>query len=156
VEERLGRLEMVGRNQQTGLEEIFRSAADPLEENTTAVMQLIKQAEQEVVDCEALCNKLAETYNLDSDPKLTTLSQDVYGKVDGLKANLKNQLESALDEHCLKLESASKDYNTELSTKRTELVQQVRQASDKGLQDIRQAIHDAYNAVQSQREKYME
>ncbi len=156
VEERLAKLDTIGRNQQTGLEDIFKLAAEPLEQHTSAVLQLIKQAEQEVIECESMCKKLAEAYNLDSDPKLTMLRQDVYNKVDSLKAKLRGELESALDGNCLKLEDIAKHYNAKLGTKRAELVQQVRQTSEKGLQSIRQAIHDAYDTVQSQREKYME
>ncbi len=156
VDERLSKLDVVGRNQQTGLEEIFKSAADPLEQNTAAVVQLLKQAEQEVNECEAVCTKLAQSYNLDGDPKLTSLRQGVYGKVDSLKAELKSNLESVLDNSCQKLEDTTKNYHVRLNTKRAELVQQVRSASDQGLQSIRQAIHDAFHTVQSEREKHME
>lgn len=156
VEERLAKLDVVGRNQQTGLEEIFRSVADPLEKNTDAVVQLIKQAESEINECEAVCTKLAQSYNLDNDPKLTSLRQDVYSKVDSLKTQLKGALESTLDDDCQKLEEVTKNYHVKLNNKRTELAQQVRSVSDKGLQNIRQAIHDAFQTIQSEREKYME
>ncbi len=156
MDERLAKLDVVGRNQQSGLEEIFKSAATPLEQYTSAVMQHLKQAEQEINDCESMCNKLAEAYNLDSDPSLTALRQDVYAKVDSLKARLRQDLESLLDNNCLRLESTTKKLHANLSAKRTELVQQVRLNSDKGLQRIRQAIHEAYNNVQTECEKYME
>ncbi len=156
VDERLSKLDVVGRNQQTGLEEIFKSAADPLEQNTATVVQLLKQAEIEINECEAICTKLAQSYNLDGDPKLTALRQDVYGKVDSLKAELKGNLESVLESNCLKLEDTTKHYHVNLNTKRADLVQQVRSASDQGLQNIRQAIHDAFHTVQAEREKYME
>ncbi len=156
VEERLAKLDVVGRNQQTGLEEIFRSAADRLEHNTAAVVQLLKQAEQEINECEAVCAKLAQSYNLDGDPKLTALCQDVYSKVESLKVQLRNNLEAILDEDCLSLEDSTKNHHVRLNTRRAELVQQVRSASDEGLLSIRQAIHDAFYTIQSQREKYME
>jgi hypothetical protein len=156
VEERLAKLDVVGRNQQSGLEEIFRSAADPLEQNTATVVQLIKQAEHEINECEAVCSKLAQSYNLDADPKLTSLRQDVFSKVDSLKAQLRASLDTLLENNCLQLEETTKNYHVKLNTKKADLVQQVRSSSDKGLLSIRQAIHDAFYTVQSEREKHME
>ena len=52
--------------------------------------------------------------------------------------------------------ASTKNYHVKLNNKRTELAQQVRSVSDKGLQNIRQAIHDAFQTIQSEREKYME
>ena len=156
VEERLAKLDMIGRNQQNGLEEIFKSAADPLEQNTATVMQLVKNAEQEIEECEILCTKLAQSYNLDGDPKLSTLRQDIYSKTDAFKVQLKNHLESILNDNCLKLEDLTKSLHIELNTQRSQSVQQVRSASESGLLQIREAIHDAFHTIQSQREKHME
>ncbi len=156
IEECLAKLDLVGRDQQAGLEEIFKSAAYSLEQNTESVQQLLKQAAQEVMDGEEVCKKLAENYSLDSDPALTNLRQNVYAKVDTLKAQLRSDLEAVLESNCAKLEELSLNHHARVSAKRTELAQHVRFSSEQGLQRIRAAIHDAYNAIQAEREKYME
>ena len=125
-------------------------------QNTDALLRLLKQAEQEITDRDAICKKLAETYSLDNDPAVTSLRQNISNRVDSLKAQVKSELESAVNNDCAALEDLIRNQHSKLNTRRAELAQRVHFASDHGLQRIRAAIHDAFNAIQSEREKYME
>jgi len=156
MDECLSKLDLIGRNQQSGLEELFAAAANTLGQNTDALLRLLKQAEQEITEGDAVCKKLAETYSLDNDPAVTSLRQNIANKVEGLKAQVKNQLESAVNNDCANLEELIRNQHNKLNARRAELAQRVHFASDHGLQRIRAAVHDAFNAIQSERETYME
>ncbi len=156
VDECLTKLDLIGRNQESGLEGLFATAAHSLEEDTASLLRLLKQAEQEITSSDAVCKKLAETYSLDNDPAVTSLRQNIYARVDNLKAQVKGELESAVNNDCATLEELIRNQHSKLNERRAELAQRVHFASDHGLQRIRAAIHDAYTAIQSEREKYME
>jgi hypothetical protein len=156
VDECLTKLDFIGRNQESGLEGLFATASHSIEENTQTLLHLLNQAEQEINTGDAICKKLAETYSLDNDPAVTALRQNIYARVDGLKTQIKNELESAVNNDCATLEELIRNQHSKLNERRAELAQRVHFASDQGLQRIRAAIHDAYNAIQSEREKYME
>ena len=156
MNECLTKLDIIGRNQQSGLEELFVAAAHSLGQNTESLLRLLKQAEQEITDGDAVCKKLAETYSLDTDPAVTSLRQNISNRVDSLKAQIKSELESAVNNDCATLEELIRNQHTKLNARRAELAQRVHFASDHGLQRIRAAIHDAFNAIQSERETYME
>jgi hypothetical protein len=156
MDECLNKLDVIGRNQQSGLEILFAAAADSLGKNTDELVRMLNQAEKEITDSDALCKKLVETYSLDNDPAVVSLRQNISNKVDSLKAQVKSELESAVNNDCAALEELIRNQHSKLNSRRADLAQRVHFASDHGLQRIRAAIHDAFNAVQSEREKYME
>ena len=156
VEECMSKLDQVGRNQQAGLEEIFSKTATMLEQNTHNLLQILQDAGAEIAQDEIVCKKLCETYSLDTDPALTSLRDSVYSQVDAWKQQVKSELELAANGDCASLEEIIRSHHVRLDGKRGELAQRVRFSSDNGLQRIRAAIHDAYNAIQVEREKYME
>jgi len=156
MDECLNKLDLIGRNQQSGLEVLFAAAADSLAKNTDELVRMLNQAEKEITDSDALCKKLVETYSLDNDPAVVSLRQNISNKVDSLKAQVKSELESAVNNDCAALEDLIRNQHSKLNARRADLAQRVHFASDHGLQRIRAAIHDAFNEVQSEREKYME
>lgn len=156
LEANLNKMSMIGRSQQSGLEEIFKSVAEPMEKYTSMVSELLMSAEEEINECESLCTKLARSYSLDNDPKITALCESVQNKVELAKIQLKDNIESTANTNCARLEEFTRDNHVKLHAQRSELVQQVRSASEKGLTSIRQAIHETFNTIQIEREKNME
>jgi hypothetical protein len=156
AEECLARIDSVGRQQQAGLEDLFKDTSGFMERSTADVLSLVEKTEQQIQDVEGVCKKLAETSSLDTDPHLTEERNGAVAKVQNLKGRLKAELDRTLETHCTQLEQLGQTVQSQLNTRRIEQTQVIREASENGLNRIKEAIQEAFGAVQSAREKYME
>ena len=155
-EECLARIDSVGRQQQAGLEDLFKDTSSFMETSTADVLGLVEKTEQQIQDVEGVCKKLAETSSLDTDPHLTDERNAAVGKVQSLKGKLKTELDKTLESTCTQLEQLGQTVQSQLNNRRLEQTQVIREASENGLNRIKEAIQEAFNSVQSAREKYME
>jgi hypothetical protein len=156
VTECLSGIDSVGRNQQAGLEEIFKEASGHIEKCTQEVTTTLMTTEKQIQETEMLCKKLAETSSVDADPQLTEVRNTAHTKVLQIKQQATSGLISTIDSGCDRLEQVSQQAQTELTNMRTQYAQGARQASDSGLASMRDAIQEALAAIQAAREKYME
>jgi hypothetical protein len=156
AEECLGKIDTVGRDQQSILEELFKDASLFLERSTSEVVDQLKKAEEEILVGEAECKKLAETFSLDAEPMLTDDRAKALQKVEELRRQLQEALHKMAEDNCAKLDETAQLAQNQLNTKRNATGLAIRDASQTGLSRIREAIQEAFNAVQSAREKYME
>ncbi|MCC7531536.1 MAG: hypothetical protein IT342_23740 [Candidatus Melainabacteria bacterium] len=156
VTECLSGIDSVGRNQQAGLEEIFKEASGHIEKCTLEVTSTLTTTEKQIQETEMLCKKLAETSSVDADPQLTEVRNTAHTKVLQIKQQATSGLITAIDSGCDRLEQVSQQAQAELTNLRTQYAQGARQASDNGLASMRDAIQEALAAIQAAREKYME
>lgn len=156
VTECLSNIDSVGRNQQAGLEEIFKDASTHIEKCTSEVTATLASTEKQIQETEQICKKLAETSSVDADPQLTEVRNTAHTRVLQIKQQATSGLITTIDSGCDRLEQVSQQVQQDLTTMRTQYSQGARQASDNGLATMRDAIQEALAAIQAAREKYME
>jgi hypothetical protein len=156
VSECMDNIDSVGRGQQAGLEDIFKVTSTHTEKVTSDVQTSIDRAHTQIVEAEAACKRLAENSNLDADGELTEERNTTNASIQHTKQHSHSALQNTIEDSCTKLEQLSQRVQSELSTERMEQTQAVREAAENGLARIREAVQEAYNAVQAAREKYME
>jgi hypothetical protein len=156
VDECMSSIDMVGRGQQAGLEEIFKETSTHAERSTTEVTEFLQKIESQISENELSCKRLAETSNVDTDPDLTDDRNAATARVQQLKQQADSELSSAIENGCTKLEQLSQRIQSEVINLRLEHTQTVRDAAENGLVRVRDAIQEAFSAIQAAREKYME
>jgi len=156
VTECLSNIDSVGRNQQAGLEEIFKDASGHIEKCTGEVTTTLTTTEKQIQETEQICKKLAETSSVDADPQLTEVRNTAHTKVLQIKQQATSGLITTIDNGCDRLEQVSQQVQQDLTNMRAQYSQGARQASDNGLASMRDAIQEALAAIQAAREKYME
>jgi hypothetical protein len=156
VTECLSNIDSVGRNQQAGLEEIFKDSSSYIEKCTQEVTATLTSTEKQIQETETFSKKLAETSSVDADPQLTEVRNTAHTKVLQIKQQATSGLITTLDSGCDRLEQISQQAQQDLTNLRTQYSQGARQASDNGLASMRDAIQEALAAIQAAREKYME
>jgi len=149
-------LDGVGRGQQAGLEEIFKTASSKTEKLTSEVQLAIQDAQTRVQENEVICKRLAENSSVDTDPELTDERNSTTQGIQKLKSQCNSQIQTSLEDACTSLEHLSQRVQNEAVTQRMQHTQAARESSETGLNRIREAIQDAFAAVQSAREQYME
>lgn len=156
VTECLSNIDSVGRNQQAGLEEIFKDSSQHIEKCTQEVTATLTSTEKQIQETEMICKKLAETSSVDADPQLTEVRNTAHTKVLQIKQQATSGLITTIDSGCDRLDQISQQAQADLNNMRTTYAQGARQASDNGLATMRDAIQEALAAIQAAREKYME
>jgi hypothetical protein len=156
VEDCVSNLDGVGRGQQAGLEEIFKSASGKTEKLTSEVQLAIQDAQSRVQENEIICKKLAENSSVDTDVELTDERAATTQAIQKLKGQCNSQIQTALEDACMRLEQMSQKVQNEATNYRMQQTQDARENSEAGLNKIREAIQEAFSAIQSAREQNME
>ncbi|MBS1953631.1 MAG: hypothetical protein JST89_05590 [Cyanobacteria bacterium SZAS-4] len=156
VDDCMSSIDSVGRGQQAGLEDIFKETSAHAERATLEVTEFLNKIETQINDNEQTCKRLAEQSSLDNDPELSTDRNEATLRVQQLRQQANAELSNAIDQGCAKLEHLSNTIQTEVSAMRVEQTQAVRDAAENGLTRVRDAIQEAFSAIQAAREKYME
>jgi hypothetical protein len=156
VEDCVSNLDGVGRGQQAGLEEIFKSASGKTEKLTSEVQLAIQDAQSRVHENEIICKKLAENSSVDTDVELTDERAATTQGIQKLKGQCNSQIQTALEDACMRMEQMSQKVQNEATNHRMQQTQQARENSEAGLNKIREAIQEAFSAIQSAREQNME
>ncbi len=156
VDDCMSSIDSVGRGQQAGLEDIFKETSAHAERATTEVTEFLNKIETQINENEQTCKRLAEQSNIDSDPELSADRNEAMQRVQHLRQQANAELTNAIDQGCAKLEHISNGIQGEVSSMRIEQTQAVRDAAENGLTRVRDAIQEAFSAIQAAREKYME
>ncbi len=152
----LTKLELGGREQQSGLEEVFKEGSTHIEANTETVAAELEKTEAVINEGESVCKKLAETSSLDANPTLTEKHTGAWAQVEKLQMQAKNELNHTLETSCTRLENYAQNFQTQLNSFRLDEIQQVRSDCENGLNRIRESIQETLSAIQAAREKFME
>jgi hypothetical protein len=156
AEECLTKIDSVGRDQQSDLEDLFKDTGGYIESNTAEVSTRLQKAEEQILESEAVCKKVAETFSLDADPVLTEERNSALSTVHAQRSQMKKDLEDAAELSCTKLEDLAQQAQIQAKAKRGEQIRVLRETSESGLNKIRESIQDAFNAIQAAREEHME
>jgi hypothetical protein len=156
VDDCMSSIDSVGRGQQAGLEEIFKETSLHAEHATTEVTEFLNKIESQINENELTCKRLAETSSIDNDPELSNERNSATARVQQLRQQANAELGSAIDQGCDKIELLSNRIQAEVSAQRVEHTQAVRDSAENGLTRVRDAIQEAFSAIQAAREKYME
>jgi hypothetical protein len=156
VEDCVSNLDGVGRGQQAGLEEIFKTASAKTEKMTSEVHLAIQDAQARVHENEVICKRLAENSSVDTDVELTDERASTTQAIQKLKSQSNSQIQTALEDACMRLEQLSQKVQNEATTHRMQQTQAARESSEAGLNKIREAMQEAFSAIQSAREQNME
>jgi ribosomal protein L16 Arg81 hydroxylase len=105
---------------------------------------------------EVICKRLAETSSVDTDVELTDERASTTQAIQKLKSQSNSQIQTALEDACMRLEQLSQKVQNEATTHRMQQTQAARESSEAGLNKIREAMQEAFSAIQSAREQNME
>jgi len=156
VEDCVSNLDGVGRGQQAGLEEIFKTASGKTEKLTSEVQLAIQDAQTRVQETEIICKRLAENSSVDTDVELTDERASTTQGIQKLKSQCNTQVQMSLEDACMRLEQMSQKVQNEATSHRMQQTQAARDSSEAGLNKIREAMQEAFSAIQSAREQNME
>jgi hypothetical protein len=152
----LSTIESVGKGQQFGLEELFNSTTTRLEEIITTVETRLKSAKQEITDNDEACMKTSEASRVEDEPAFSREKQQAIAALNECRTKADNALETHISSSCLNLEQLSEDMQEDLAKQRQDWTAQVRTSADENINKVKQAIQDAFQAIETAKEKYME
>ena len=149
-------IESVGKGQQFGLEELFNSTNARLQEIITTVETRLKSAKQEIIDNDEACMKTSEASRVEDEPAFSREKQAAIAALNECRTKADNALETHISSSCLNLEHLSEEMQEDLSKQRQDWTAQVRTTADENINKVKQAIQDAFQAIDSEKEKHMD
>lgn len=156
IQECMLNVETVGKGQQAGLEELYKSTSTRLEELTRTVETRLKAAREEIVDNDEACTRLSEASRIEDEPAFGREKQHAVAALNDCRSRADNTLETVISSSCLQLEQLSEELQEDLAKRRTDWTAMVRGASEEGISKIKAAIQDALQTIESTKDKYME
>ncbi|MBX9669542.1 MAG: hypothetical protein K2X93_18105 [Candidatus Obscuribacterales bacterium] len=154
--ESLSTIESVGKGQQFGLEELFNSTSKRLEDIIDIVESRLKTAKQEIVNNDEACMKASEASRVEDEPAFAKEKQQAIAALNDCRTKADNTLETSISSSCLNLEHFSEELQEDLAKQRADWTAQVRLTADESLMRVKQAIQDAFQSIETEKEKYME
>lgn len=154
--ESLSTIESVGKGQQFGLEELFNSTSKRLEDIIDIVESRLKTAKQEIVNNDEACMKASEASRVEDEPAFAKEKQQAISALNDCRTKADNTLETSISSSCLNLEHFSEELQEDLAKQRADWTSQVRLTADESLMRVKQAIQDAFQSIETEKEKYME
>jgi len=149
-------VDAAGKEQQSGLDETFKETDGYMVRSTAEVLVMIDKSEQQVAEIETAAKKLAEMSSLDADPYLSEERNAAQSRVQGIKMQIESELERIIISATAELTQTGQESEAQLNNRRLEETKLIRQSSEDGLNQIKEALQEAFSAVQTLREKYME
>ena len=156
TKECLNTIESVGKGQQFGLEELFNSTNARLEEIISTVETRLKSAKQEITDNDEACMKTSEASRVEDEPAFSREKQAAIAALNECRTKADNALETHISSSCLDLEHLSEEMQEDLAKQRQDWTAQVRTTADENINKVKQAIQDAFQAIDSAKEKHMD
>jgi len=156
TKECLNTIESVGKGQQFGLEELFNSTSARLEEIISTVETRLKSAKQEITDNDEACMKTSEASRVEDEPAFSREKQAAIAALNECRTKADNALETHISSSCLDLEHLSEEMQEDLAKQRQDWTAQVRTTADENINKVKQAIQDAFQAIDSEKEKHMD
>jgi hypothetical protein len=156
TKECLSTIESVGKGQQFGLEDLFKSTNSKLEEIITTVESRLKTAKQQIIDNDEACMKTSESSRVEDEPAFSREKQQAIAALNECRTKADNALETHISSSCLDLEQLSEQMQEDLAKQRQDWTAQVRVSADESIAQVKQAIQDAFQAIETAKEKHME
>ncbi len=156
TKECLSTIESVGKGQQFGLEDLFKSTNSKLEEIITTVESRLKTAKQQIIDNDEACMKTSESSRVEDEPAFSREKQQAIAALNECRTKADNALETHISSSCLELEQLSEQMQEDLAKQRQDWTAQVRVSADESIAQVKQAIQDAFQAIETAKEKHME
>lgn len=156
TKECLSTIESVGKGQQFGLEDLFKSTNTRLEEIISTVESRLKTAKQQILDNDEACMKTSESSRVEDEPAFSKEKQQAIAALNECRTKADNALETHISSSCLDLEQLSEQMQEDLAKQRQEWTAQVRVSADESIMQVKQALQDAFQAIETAKEKHME
>lgn len=156
VEQCVVELDEIGNSQQKDIENLFDTYNDRLTEMHTMAKIKIGEARKKIDENEEVCTRVREYARTEEDPVLSKERAKTRTMLSDVRNQSEQALEATIQTYCQTMEDLSESLQSELSAKRNDWTHQVKQSSEDGLAQIKQAIADAYQAIEIAKEKYME
>lgn len=156
TKECLSTIESVGKGQQFGLEELYNSTSTRLDEIISTVETKLKSAKQEIIDNDEACMKTSEASRVEDEPAFSREKQQAIAALNECRTKADNALETNISSSCLSLEHLSEEMQEDLSKQRSDWTAQVRSHADESIDKVKQAIQDAFQAIETAKENHME
>lgn len=156
VEQCVVELDEIGNSQQKDIENLFDTYNDRLTEMHTMAKIKIGEARKKIEENEEVCTRVREYARTEEDPVLSKERAKTRTMLSDVRNQSEQTLEATIQTYCQTMEDLSETLQSELSAKRNDWTHQVKQSSEDGLAQIKQAIADAYQAIEIAKEKYME
>lgn len=155
TKECLSTIESVGKGQQFGLEELHNSTSTRLDEIISTVETKLKSAKQEIIDNDEACMKTSEASRVEDEPAFSKEKQQAIAALNECRTKADNALETHISSSCLNLEHLSEEMQEDLSKQRSDWTAQVRSHADESIDKVKQAIQDAFQAIETAKENHM-
>ena len=156
VSDCLESINSVGKQQQAGLEDVFKDTSVQAETSTAQIKTQLSEAHRQITETESVCRSLVESSNLDTEVELTEVRNSTALSIKTAKQDANTKLQEAIEEHSNSLDRLSNRVQTDINAERIKQTKAAREASEAGLSRLREAIQEAVAAVQAAREKHME
>lgn len=156
VEQCVSELDEIGNSQQKDIENLFDTYNDRLTEMHTMTKIKLGEARKKIEENEEVCTHVREYARTEEDPVLSKERAKTRTMLQEVRNQSEQNLEATIQTYCQTMEDMSETLQATLSAKRNDWTSQVKQSSEDGLAQIKQAIADAYQAIEIAKEKYME
>jgi len=156
TKECLSTIESVGKGQQFGLEDLFKNTNIRLEEIITTVESRLKTAKQQIIDNDEASMKTSESSRVEDDPAFSKEKQQAIAALNECRTKADNALETHISSSCLDLEQLSEQMQEDLAKQRQDWTAQVRVTADESIMQVKQALQDAFQAIETAKEKHMD
>ncbi|MBP7860166.1 hypothetical protein KA183_00675 [bacterium] len=156
VEQCVVELDEIGNSQQKDIENLFDTYNDRLNEMHTMTKIKIGEARKKIEENEEVCTRVREYARTEEDPVLSKERAKTRTMLSDVRNQSEQTLEATIQTYCQTMEDLSETLQSDLTVKRNDWTHQVKQSSEDGLAQIKQAIADAYQAIEIAKEKYME
>lgn len=156
VEQCVTELDEIGNSQQKEIENLFDTYNDRLTEMHTMAKIKLGEARKKIEENEEVCTRVREYARTEEDPVLSKERAKTRSILQDVRNQSEQNLEATIQTYCQTMEDMSETLQQSLTAKRNDWTSQVKQSSEDGLAQIKQAIADAYQAIEIAKEKYME
>jgi hypothetical protein len=156
VSESLATIDSTGNEEQQTIAQIFDKTKTYIEEGAAKASSQYQELESRISDSEDSSRSLVEASATDIDPSLETNRDTMIENLQQMQRSKAEKLGQVIEEHCEKLEQRCVSEQQKLAAKRDEHSQALRQVSEKALSGIRDAVQEAFEAIQMIREKHLE
>ncbi len=156
VIECLANIDAASKAQQIELESIFKQTSERTETLIGETDLAIDRAYNQIVGAQSACKQLAENASLEGDSQLTEERNKTNATIQKARQESTLKLQGTIEESCAHLEQLNQTVQSQLNSKRLEETQAVRECAELGLARLREAIQEAFAAVQAARENFME
>lgn len=149
-------IETVGQGQRSDLDELFNSTNSRLIQMTDEIETKLAESREDIERNQAACRQLTESSSAEEDSSLSRERTKTKNTLSEVRSKADNTLEEAIGTSCLHLDQLSEQLQKDLNKQRADWTNQVKGSGEEGINAVRKALQDAFQAIEIAREKYME